>query len=75
MSDAPQSTGSKTGSKTGKQTGLPYRYAGVDIDAGNELIRRIGPAAKAAIPALTAVQDERIVGMYAKAAIGKITGQ
>jgi phosphoribosylformylglycinamidine cyclo-ligase len=27
--------------------GLTYRDAGVDIDAGNELIRRIGPACKA----------------------------
>ncbi len=38
MSDAPSS---------GKQAGLTYRDAGVDIDAGNELVRRIGPAAKA----------------------------
>ena len=34
-------------SSSGKQTGLTYRDAGVDIDAGNELVRRIGPAAKA----------------------------
>ena len=27
--------------------GLTYRDAGVDIDAGNELVRRIGPACKA----------------------------
>ena len=27
--------------------GLTYRDAGVDIDAGNELVRRIGPAARA----------------------------
>lgn len=31
----------------GKQAGLTYRDAGVDIDAGDELVRRIGPAAKA----------------------------
>jgi phosphoribosylformylglycinamidine cyclo-ligase len=28
-------------------SGLTYRDAGVDIDAGNELVKRIGPAAKA----------------------------
>ena len=27
--------------------GLTYRDAGVDIDAGNELVKRIGPIAKA----------------------------
>ncbi len=32
---------------TGSRAGLTYRDAGVDIDAGNELVRRIGPAAKA----------------------------
>jgi phosphoribosylformylglycinamidine cyclo-ligase len=30
-----------------KNTGLTYKEAGVDIEAGAELIRRIGPAAKA----------------------------
>ena len=38
---------SNASSKPPGQRGLTYRDAGVDIDAGNELIRRIGPAAKA----------------------------
>ncbi len=38
-------TPSDTGPKTGKN-GLSYRDAGVDIDAGAELIRRIAPAAE-----------------------------
>ena len=38
MSDADSSPSS---------SGLTYRDAGVDIDAGNELVKRIGPAAKA----------------------------
>ncbi len=42
MSDADSSGGA-----SGKAAGLTYRDAGVDIDAGNELVRRIGPAAKA----------------------------
>lgn len=32
--------------KPNKKTGLTYRDAGVNIDAGNELIRRIAPASK-----------------------------
>ena len=36
---------------------------------------KIGPAAKAAIPALTAIRDERMVGFHAKAAIRKINGK
>ena len=31
----------------GMSKGLTYRAAGVDIDAGNELVRRIGPACRA----------------------------
>ncbi|MFM7120000.1 MAG: phosphoribosylformylglycinamidine cyclo-ligase, partial [Gammaproteobacteria bacterium] len=31
----------------GRNMGLTYRDAGVDIDAGDELVRRIGPACKA----------------------------
>ena len=42
MSDADSSTGSSE-----KSTSLTYRDAGVDIDAGNELVKRIGPIAKA----------------------------
>lgn len=42
LSDADSS-----GNSANKQTGLTYRDAGVDIDAGNELVKRIGPAAKA----------------------------
>lgn len=42
MSDAPE-----TASDAAPERGLTYREAGVDIDAGNELVRRIGPAAKA----------------------------
>jgi phosphoribosylformylglycinamidine cyclo-ligase len=42
LSDADSS-----GSSSGEQAGLTYRDAGVDIDAGNELVKRIGPAAKA----------------------------
>lgn len=32
---------------SGPPAGLTYRDAGVDIDAGNELVKRIGPAARA----------------------------
>ena len=35
---------------------------------------KIGPAAKAAIPALTALQDTRFVGFQAKKALKKIAG-
>ena len=31
---------------TDKTTSLSYRDAGVDIDAGNELVKRIGPMVK-----------------------------
>ncbi|MDA0998322.1 MAG: phosphoribosylformylglycinamidine cyclo-ligase, partial [Proteobacteria bacterium] len=33
-------------SQVSTKGGLNYRDAGVDIDAGNELVRRIGPHAK-----------------------------
>ncbi len=42
MSDA-----DSTGGTSAKAAGLTYRDAGVDIDAGNELVKRIGPAAQA----------------------------
>jgi len=42
LSDADSS-----GNSSGQAAGLTYRDAGVDIDAGNELVKRIGPAAKA----------------------------
>ena len=41
MSDADSSAGSE------QSNSLTYRDAGVDIDAGNELVKRIGPVAKA----------------------------
>ena len=35
---------------------------------------KIGPAAKAAIPALRAIEDDERIGRSAKQALGKITG-
>ena len=46
MSDADSSAGTSSSSSK-KSTSLTYRDAGVDIDAGNELVNRIGPIAKA----------------------------
>ena len=36
---------------------------------------KIGPAAEAAVPALTAMQEDSIVGRYAKEALKWITGK
>ncbi len=38
-------------------------------------LRRIGPAAKAAIPALTAMTEEPLIGRRAKKAIKEIAGE
>jgi phosphoribosylformylglycinamidine cyclo-ligase len=46
-SEEPISGSSDTGRKTGSSSGGSYRDAGVDIDAGNALVRAIAPAARA----------------------------
>lgn len=43
--DSPDSN-QRSGAKEPRQTGLTYADAGVDIEAGNELVKRIAPAAK-----------------------------
>jgi len=54
---------------SGRQTGLTYRDAGVDIDAGNELVRRIGPAAKATH------RPELLSGLGGFAALAELPGK
>ncbi|MEE8608830.1 MAG: HEAT repeat domain-containing protein, partial [Nitrospiraceae bacterium] len=38
-------------------------------------LEKIGPGARAAIPALTALQDHSFIGWYAKEALKEITGR
>ena len=47
--------------RTAAAAGVSYKEAGVDIDAGEELVRRIGPACKAtARSGVSAAAAERV---------------